>query len=131
LLSFDGAADEHADFFVVVPRNYASGGFTLTLVWSANGSSQAVVWDAAFRRYDTSEDIDSAAHTYDYNSATATSNATQGVPTYTTIAFTDGADADSIAVGEMAILRIRRDADNASDTSTVDAYLHSWELKET
>ena len=133
VLAFDGSADEHADFLCLMPRAYsAATGITVTVEWSANGTSQAMVWDAALRRLDAAEDRDTTAHSYQYNSAGGvTSSATQGIATYTDITFTDGADMDSVAAGEAFVLRVRRDANNGSDTSTADGYLWGFEIKDT
>lgn len=131
-LSFDSAADESADFVGVLPRHYGSGGLTLTLYWASTQTTNAVVWNAAFRRIaDDAEDINTTAHSYDFNAVTATTASAAGEVDYATITFTDGADMDSLAVGELFNLRITRDADNGSDNMTGDAYLIAIEIKET
>lgn len=131
ILAYDSGTDEHADFVGVLPRHYAGGGLTLTLHWASTQTSNAVVWNAAFRRIaDDAEDVDTS-HTYDFNAVTATTASAVGEVDYATIAFTDGADMDSLAVGELFNLRITRDADNGSDNMTGDAYLIAVEIKET
>jgi len=131
-LSFDSAADESADFVGVLPRHYAGGGLTLTLHWASGATTGATVWNAAFRRIaDDAEDINTTAHSYDYNAVTATTATAAGEVDYAAITFTDGADMDSLAVGELFVLRIKRDADNGSDDMTGDAYLIAIEIKET
>lgn len=130
-LAFDSGTDESVDFVGVMPRNYAGGGLTLTLYWESTATSNAAVWGAAFRRVqDDAEDLDTA-HTYDFNTVTATTASAAGEVDYATITFTDGADMDSLAVGELFALRITRDADNASDNMTGDAYLIAIEIRET
>ena len=49
------------------------------------------------------------------------------------IAFTDGAQMDSMAVGEKFRLKISRDADSTNDTDDMagDAELHMVEIRET
>lgn len=134
VLDFDAATDEYIDFYGVLPQHYAGGGLTLTLVWSASSATSGdVIWGAAFRRInDDAEDIDTTAHSYDFNaSAAATAPSAQGEVSYDNITFTDGADMDSLAAGEMFFLRIRRDADNGSDTMAGDAELHYVHVKET
>jgi hypothetical protein len=131
-LAFDAATDEHADFTGVLPRAYGGGGLTLTLYWASMATTNAVVWNAAFRGFpDDAEDIDTTAHSYDFNAVTATTATVAGEVDYAVITFTNGADMDSLAVGELFNLRIRRDADNGSDTMTGDAYLIAVEIKET
>ena len=130
----DGTATsgEYVDFYGVFPRNYAGGGLTLTLYWLSAATTGDCVWSAAFRRIaDDAEDLDTTAHTYAYNSVTATTASAAGELDYATITFTDGADMDSLAVGEAFILRIFRDSDAAGDTLAGDASLFAVECKET
>lgn len=130
---FDDTTAEFLDFLVQLTGSYAGGGLTLTLPWSAtSATSGAVLWQAAFRRVaDDAEDID-AAHTYDYNSAAAdTAPSLSGEISYPTIAFTDGADMDSLAAGEFAILRVKRLPTDAADTMVGDAELWAVIGKET
>lgn len=131
-LSFDSGTDENADFYGILPSHYAGGGLTVVLHWASAATSGAVVWNAALRRIqDDAEDFDTTAHSYDFNAVTATTASAAGELDYATITFTDGADMDSLAVGESFILRIRRDADNGSDNMTGDAFLVGIEIRET
>jgi hypothetical protein len=131
-LAYDSATDENADFIGIMPRAYAGGGLTLTLYWASGVTTGDVVWNAAFRRIqDDAEDIDTTAHSYDFNAVTATTASAAGEVDYATITFTNGADMDSLAVGELFNLRITRDANNGSDGMSGDAYLIAVEIKET
>ena len=131
VLAFDSATDEHADFIGVMPRHYGGGGLTVVLHWASGVTSGATVWNVALRRVaDDAEDVDTS-HTYDFNAVTATTASAAGEVDYATITFTDGADMDSIAVGELFCLRVRRDADNGSDNMTGDALLTAIEVRET
>jgi len=129
---FDAAADEFVDFRGIIPQNYAGGGFTLRIWWGATSATSGnTIWNAAFRAIeDDAEDID-AAHTYDFNAVTDAAPSLSGEYTAAVITFTDGADADNTGVGDPFILRIARDANNASDTMTGDAELLALELRET
>lgn len=121
---FDGAAIEYRDYLCVLV-GYASGGLTVKWKWSAkSATSGTVVWGAAIRRIaDDAEDID-ASHTYDFNNASAaTVPSASGELSYDSVAFTDGADMDSLADGEVFILRMRRDPTNGSDDVTTDVQL--------
>jgi hypothetical protein len=130
-LAFDSAVDEHTDFVFVMPRHYGGGGVTVTLQWASGATTGSVVWDAAVRRFnEDAEDIDDA-HTYDFNSVTATTTSAAGRFDYAAIAFTDGADMDSVAAGELFVLRVRRHADNGSDTMSGDGFLVAIEGRET
>jgi hypothetical protein len=132
VLDFDKATDEFAVFSSILPRHYNGGGITVYIHWSASGVITGdVVWSVQFERIgDGQQDVDSdgfaAAKT-----VTASAPTTDGFVKISNIAFTDGAEIDSIAFGEKFRLKIARDADNASDTMDADAELHAIELKET
>lgn len=131
ILDFDASADEQALFGDVLPRHYAGGGVTVTLVWLATtATSGNVVWSVAIERDDTATDLDADSFAT-ANTATAATSATSGAPTYTTIAFTNGAQMDSLAAGEAFRLRVQRTGTSGSDTMTGDAELLAVEVKET
>ena len=130
MLDFDNTVDEYADWACVMPRHYAGGGITLTIVWSAVPTVNDVSWACQIRR----EEDDSNQITGDFATAVvASASTTAGTArnlTYKTLAMTDGAQMDSVAVGEAFTLRIYRDI---SVTTTVigDAELHKIEVQET
>ena len=129
---FDSSTVEYMDFKCFA-ESYGSGGFTLTLPWSADGTAAGnVIWSAAFRRIeDDADDID-VSHTYVYNDVTDAAPTVDGEVVYPTITFTDGADSDNVAEGDMFILRVRRRADQGGDTmNSNDAELHLPNIKET
>lgn len=132
VLDFDAGSDESAIFGGVLPRNYAGGGVTVRLGWGGSSATSGdVVWNAAFERIDAASldiDADSFASA---QAATGTAPGTSGQIRYTDITFTNGAQMDSLAVGEAFRLKITRDADNGSDTMTGDAELLSVEIRET
>lgn len=131
VLDFDASADEVAVFGDVLPRHYAGGGVTVTLVWMATtATSGNVVWSVAIERDDTATDLDTDSFAT-ANTATAAAPATSGAPAYTTIAFTNGAQMDSLAVGEAFRLKVQRTGSSGSDTMTGDAELLGVEIKET
>jgi hypothetical protein len=135
LANFDDTTDEYIDLpDLVMPRAYAGGGLTLTIRWmAASATTGNVIWGAAFRRdQDDAEDWDTTAHSYDFNASSGVAAPSAvGETSYDTITFADGADMDSVAAGEGFCLRIRRDADNGSDTMTGDARFWTIEIKET
>jgi hypothetical protein len=126
LLDFDDTTDESAIFVSVCPQgaNLASG-LSITLIWTAStATSGACVWDASLERMTTDIDtnsFDTAA------SVTATTNATSGVPNYSTITLTT---IDSLTAGDGFRLKINRDANNGSDTMTGDAELIAVEVQQ-
>lgn len=131
VLDYDAAADENGVFTDVLPRAYAGGGLTVRLWWLATSATTGdVKWNVQIERMDTGTDLDAdsfaAAQT-----ATTTTSATSGAPVSTDVAFTSGAQMDSLAAGESFRLKVTRDANDAADTMTGDAELLSVEIKET
>jgi hypothetical protein len=130
-LDFDAAADESAVFSGVMPRNYAGGGITIALhTRASSATSGAARWLTAIERANTDNDTDSFATA---NSGAGTANGTSGIVTVVSIAHTNGAQMDSVAVGEEFRLKVTRDADGTSGTHdmTGDAELYKVEIRET
>ena len=127
VLDFDAATIEYMDYLCRLSNDYAGGGLTFTLPWSATSATSGTCrWGIAIRRIaDDAEDMDTS-HTYDFNDVDDTAASASGELSYPTIAFTDGADMDSWAAGELAIVRVRRNASHANDNMTGDAEL--WNL---
>jgi len=136
VLDFDADASEYMDFKIALPAGYASGGLTVTIIYSMTsdhdeGTPHKVRWEVAFARVaDDALDLN-GDQAYDYNGVSDIVPSVVGEVSYATITFTDGADMDSLAAGEMAILRIYRDHDHADDNATGDAELQMIQIKET
>ncbi len=132
VLDFDDGTDESVYFEGVLPRHYDGGGVTCSVVWMASSATtNAVVWAIQFERHqDDTDDLDSdgfaAAQT-----ATATAPSASGEAGYDDIAFTDGAQMDSVAAGEHFRIKLYRDADAVGDTLSGDAELLAVEIRET
>lgn len=131
VLDFDASAIEYVDFKCRL-KGYDGGGLTFTLPWSASTASSGTTrWGIAIRRMnDDAEDID-AAHTYAFNEVDDTAPSASGELSYPTITFTDGADMDNWADGEIAIVRVRRNGTHANDNMSGDAELWGIFGKET
>ena len=131
ILNFDASSNESAIWSAVLPRNYAGGGLTVLIIWAgASATSGNVVWNAQVERLEsagTDTDADSFASA---QAATGAAQGTSGALTYTTIAFTSGAQMDSLAAGELFRLKVTRDAANGSDTMTGDANCFGVEVRE-
>jgi len=106
---FDASANEYLDFLCIL-RGYDGGGLTITLPWSATTATTGTVrWGVAIRRIqDDAEDVDTS-HTYDFNTVDDAPGSVSGEVVYPTVAFTNGADMDSWADGELAMVRVYRD----------------------
>ena len=132
-LDFDADTDESSVFTGVMPRHYAgTTGVTVTLYWAAaTATANDCVWDVSWERIDD-EGLDIDADSFAaVQSATATAPGTSGQVQYTTIAFTDGAQMDSVVAGELFRLKVTRDANNGSDDMAGDAELLGVEIRET
>ena len=131
VLDFDDTANESAVFTGIVPRHYGGGGVIVYLHYAmASAVTLTVDWDAAFERIgDQQLDIDADGFAAVNSVDNTTVPGTAGLVDIVTITFTDGADMDSVAVGELFRLKITRDA--ASDDATGDAELLAIEVKET
>lgn len=136
VLDFDASTDEEAVFSAVMPQHYAgTTGVTVYIHYSmSSATSGNVVWQVAFERVgDQQLDVDSDSFAAFNGSGQVAVPATSGLVDVVGIAFTDGADMDSVAVGEKFRLKIRRDADDtsATDDATGDAEIHAIEIRET
>ncbi len=126
VLDFDGATDEEAVFSAILPSSYAGGGLTVSTWWSfTSATSGSLRVQAAIERINTSGlDIDADSFA-SFQSAGGTAPGTSGQIIKVDVVFTDGAQMDSLAAGEVFRLKIRRDADGTSGTDdiTTDAEL--------
>jgi len=132
VLDFDAAADESALFECVLPRLYAGGGLTVYIHWAATSATSGdVIWGVAIERIgEGQQDLDADGFAT-ANTVTATASGTSGNIDIASVAFTAGAQMDSIAVGEAFRLKLYRDADAAGDTMAGDAEVMAIEIKET
>lgn len=131
VLDFDATTNESAVFKGIMPRNYGGGGVTVYIHYAmSSAEADTIDWDAAFERIgDQQQDIDSDSFAAVNSVDNTTVPGTTGLVDIVSIAFTNGADMDSVAVGESFRLKIIRDA--ASDDAAGDAELFAVEIKET
>lgn len=134
--NFDDTTDESIEFGALMSRNYNGGGVTVTVGWmaaTATGGSETISLDVAFKSFtDDADDVDTKSFA-SANNANPTAASASGEIQYTTIAFTDGADMDSVAAGEYFRLQVSRDADGTTSTDDLvgDMQLVFVEIKET
>lgn len=116
---FDDTTVEYMDFLCRLNEEYDGGGLTFTIWYGAVATSGSAGWSLAIRRIEEdAEDLDTTAFTYDYNdSAADTVPSASGELQSVTIAFTSGADMDSLAAGELFILRIKRNTSVTGDAT--------------
>lgn len=131
VLDFDATTNEYATFTSIMPRHYAGGGITVYLHYAmSSAEADTIDWDVAFERIgDQQQDLDSDGFAAVNSVDNTTVPGTTGLVDIVSVAFTNGADMDSVAVGELFRLQVSRDA--ASDDATGDAELVGVELRET
>lgn len=117
-LDFDKDSDEFAQWMFVMPEGYTGGNVYVKVYWTAASGSGTVIWVVNMRTFDNDDAMDAAFSGYvSPNDALITANDVH-ITSSTTLT-PDGTPAG----GELAIVQISRDADNASDTLSVDAKL--------
>jgi hypothetical protein len=115
-LDADATTDEEAVFSAVMPQHYAGSGVTAYIHYAMSTAvANELVTQGAFERIgDQQLDIDADSFAAFQTSGAITVPATSGNVDIKTIAFTDGAQMDSVAIGESFRFKIRRDADDTS-----------------
>jgi hypothetical protein len=107
-------ASQRWDFIGVMPQNYAGGGLTC-VIWTVSDTGAAgniTAW-IAFRAFpDDTEDLDSA-HAFSFQNTTEAMANVAGEFSNLTITFTDGAQMDSLAAGELFYMRLSYTASGA------------------
>ena len=130
VLDFDASTNESAVFSAIMPRHYASGGVTVYIHYAmSTATSGNVDWDVSFERIgDQQQDLDSDGFAAVNSVDNTTVPGVSGNVDIVNVTFTDGADMDSVAVGESFRVKVTRDA--VSDTASGDAELLAIEIKE-
>jgi hypothetical protein len=130
-LDFDATTNESAVWSAVMPQHYDGGGVTVYIHCAmTSAEANTMDWDAAFERIgDGQLDIDGDSFAAVQSVDNTTVPGTTGLVDVVSIAFTDGAQMDSVAAGELFRLKVTRDA--ASDDAAGDAELYAVELRET
>ena len=103
VLDFDATTSESTVFSSVMPRNYAATtGITVFIHYAfSTGTTGNVDWDVSFERIgDQQLDIDGDSFAAVNSVDNTTIPATSGLVDIVSVAFLDGADMDSVAVGE-------------------------------
>lgn len=129
VLAFDAATDETAYWTAIAPQGLTGTLLAIVTYMMASATSGAVYWEGILEAVTDGDatDLDAGTSFGTTNSANGTVPATAGYIDQITITLTN---ADSIAVGDYFRLSINRDANNASDTATGDAYLLAVELRD-
>lgn len=134
VLDFDDSTDERAVFSGIMPRHYAGGGVTVYLHYAMSSATTGKVrLDVAFERIgDGQQDIDSDGFASAQSVNVAAVPAASGHVDIVSVAFTNGAQMDSVAAGEAFRIYVeRKPSDGTNDTASGDLELVAVELRET
>lgn len=129
VLGFDAGTDETAYWTGIAPQGL-TGTITVVITYAmASATSGNIYWQAALEAISDGDatDTDSATSFDTANSGNGAVPGTAGYIDQISITMTN---ADSIAAADYFRLSVNRDADNASDTATGDAYLLAVELRD-
>ena len=132
VLDFDASTNESAVFSGIMPQHYTgTTGVTVYIHYAmTSATSGDIDWDVSFERIgDQQLDIDADSFAAANSIDNTTVPGTAGNVDVVSVAFTNGADMDSVAAGESFRIKITRDA--SSDTATGDAELFKIEIRET
>jgi len=116
VLDFDAFSDEAAVFTGVMPWHYAGGGVTVYAVVSFSSDTNAThtgQLEISFERIgDAQQDLDSDGFAA-ANNMTVTVPSTGGNTEVGSVTFTDGADMDSVAAGELFRIKVHCDVSDS------------------
>lgn len=132
VLDFDGSTSERAVWSAVMPQHYAgTTGVTSHLHFSMSSDTTNLVdWNLQFERIgDQVLDVDADSFATGQQATGSAVPGTSGAVDDLSVAFTDGAQMDSVVAGDLFRLMCTRTA--TDDTSTTDAELHAVEIRET
>ena len=118
ILTFVEGSDTCAEFAGMMPLFY-SGDVNVKIGWtSLTAATNAVSWNVAFKSVtDDADDLDTKSYAA-ANNASCTTPDNAGEVDYCTVAFTAGADMDSVSAGEYFRLQVCRDGDGSSGTDS-------------
>ena len=134
VLDFDAASNEVAMWQGFMPRHYDGSGLTITVGWMA---TTATTGDTSWKIFlmsvtDDADDLDVKNFAAPNEKTDVDVASASGEVDYFTITFTNGADMDSIAAGEMFYILLMRDAqDGTNDDMAGDAEVVFMEIQET
>jgi|SRR5467141_645541 len=132
VLVFDDTIINAAIFPGFLPRNYSGGGLKAMVIWAAaTATTGDVRWRGSFERLADGVDTIASDSFGSTQTITTTTAGTAGIVKYSTIIFTDGAQIDSLLLGEAFRFKLERFASDAADTMAGNAQAIRVELRET
>jgi hypothetical protein len=129
VLAFDAATDETA-YWTGIASQGLTGVITVVITYAmASANSGNIYWQAALEAISDGDAVDTDAAA-SFDTANSGNGAVPGTAGYIDQIAITMTNADSIAAADYFRLSVSRDADNASDTATGDAYLLAVELRD-
>jgi hypothetical protein len=129
VVAFDDTTNEYMDYILQLPPNFSGTGFNLNVHYGTSGTSATGVMGFAVRRLnDNSEDLDTTAHTYDYQYKTFPALSTYGYKSSATVLIASGLGFDQLLAGEMFTLRTCRVASSGLDTLSGDLFMYGFSI---
>lgn len=118
-LLFDATNEEWCTFQFTMPQDYSSGLTANVMYKMASATSGGVAWDVRIAAITSGDATDMDAKVFgSSNVGTGTVSGTAGRPLVITFSVTN---ADSVAAGDIVVVRLARAVANGSDTATGDA----------
>lgn len=131
VLLFDAATEFATYLEAALPDSYAGGGLTVDIYWmGATATTGDVKWGVSVERIDLALDQDADSFAAE-RTVTTTCSGTSGVQVKSSVAFTSGAQMDSLAAGESFRIKIARKAADAADTMAGFAQIARVVVRET
>lgn len=128
-LAFDPGTDETAYWTGIAPQGLTGTITAIVHYIMASATSGTLVLQAAIEAITPGDAVDLDAGT-SFDTANSGSGTVPGTAGYEQAISITMTNADSIAAGDYFRLSLARDADNASDTATGDAYVLAVELRD-
>lgn len=130
VLDADDTTSEIMILSGVLPNNYAGGGISIKTHWAAtSATSGTAVLATSIERLGEVQDMDSDSFATANNGTTVTVGTT-GVLNITSIDHSNGAEMDSVAVGEGFRLKVARLPADGEDSMVGDAEVRFVEIVE-
>ncbi|MCC7208324.1 MAG: hypothetical protein IT323_13535 [Anaerolineae bacterium] len=129
VLAFDAGTDENAYWVFVAPQGLTGTITVLVHYIMASATSGALYFQGALEAVTPGDAVDLDATT-SFDTANSGNGNVPGTAGYEQAISITMTNADSIAAGDVVRLRLNRDADNASDTATGDAYVLAVEFRD-
>lgn len=130
VLAFDQTTVEYMDYKCLMLPTYGGGGSKIRCKVGGGANTNDIKIEVAFRRLESTDDLDTTAHTYAYQaSADTDAPGTVGQTTIIDIDLDHGSEMDNVAAGELFIMRVKRTA--AASQMAADMYLYGlWILEQ-